>query len=143
VKALVVGAGPAAAAFSELPDAVLTGHLQDEALARAVASADILLTPSTTEAFGNIVLEAMASGLAVVSADAPSARSLLTDGETGLLCPPRDPAAYVEATAQLIASTELRDKMGRAARAASAAYSWDAASESVVKVYRALAGRTK
>jgi glycosyltransferase involved in cell wall biosynthesis len=143
VKALVVGAGPAAATFSELPDAVLTGHLQGEALARAVASADILLTPSTTEAFGNIVLEAMASGLAVVSADAPSARSLLTDGETGLLCPPRDPAAYVEATARLIASTELRDKMGRAARAASAAYSWDAASESVVKVYRALAGRTK
>jgi glycosyltransferase involved in cell wall biosynthesis len=143
VKALVVGAGPAAAAFSGLPDAVLTGHLQGEALARAVASADILLTPSTTEAFGNVVLEAMASGLAVVSADAPSARSLLTDGETGLLCPPRDPAAYVEATARLIASGELRDEMGKAARAASAAYSWDAASESVVKVYRALAGRTK
>jgi glycosyltransferase involved in cell wall biosynthesis len=143
VKALVVGAGPAAGVFDRLPGAVLTGHLDGGALARAVASADILLNPSTTEAFGNVVLEAMASGLAVVSADASSARSLLTDGVTGLLCPPRDHATYIDAITRLAGSAEMRAGMGRAARAASAAYSWDAASESVVQVYRALADRTK
>jgi phosphatidylinositol alpha 1,6-mannosyltransferase len=143
VKALVVGAGPAAEVFAGLSGTVLTGHLDGVELARAIASADILLSPSTTEAFGNVVLEAMASGLAVVSADAPSARVLLTDGETGLLCPPGDVAAYAAAIAGLASSAELRRRMGRAAREASAAYSWDAASESVVQVYRALADKTK
>ena len=84
VRVLAVGAGPAAERFAPLGDAVLAGHLDGDDLSRAVASADILLSPSTTEAFGNVVLEAMAAGLAVVSADAPSARALITDGETGL-----------------------------------------------------------
>lgn len=80
VRALVVGAGPAAPAFEAIPGAVLTGHLDGIDLAMAVASADVMLTPSITETFGNVLLEAMASGRAVVSADAPSARSLLEDG---------------------------------------------------------------
>jgi glycosyltransferase involved in cell wall biosynthesis len=143
VKALVVGAGPAAEMFADLPGAVLTGHLEGEGLARAVASADIMLNPSTTEAFGNVILEAMASGLPVVSADAANARALLREGETGLLCPPDDVAAYAAAIAKLASSADLRAKMGRAAREASAAYSWDAASESVVQVYRALAAKAK
>ena len=143
VKALVVGAGPAAEMFADLPGAVLTGHLEGEGLARAVASADIMLNPSTTEAFGNVILEAMASSLPVVSADAANARALLREGETGLLCPPDDVAAYAAGIAKLASSAELRQRMGRAAREASAAYSWDAASESVVQVYRALAAKAK
>ncbi|MGH6651905.1 MAG: glycosyltransferase family 4 protein [Sphingopyxis sp.] len=138
VQALVVGAGPAAAAFAALPGAVLTGHLEGVDLARAVASADIMLGPSTTETFGNVVLEAMACGVPVVSADAPSARALLIDGDTGLLCPARDVGAYAEAILRLIDAPDIRRAMGASARQASAAYSWDAASESVAKVYRSL-----
>jgi glycosyltransferase involved in cell wall biosynthesis len=138
VRPLVVGAGPAESAFSGLTGAVLTGHLQDEALARAVASADIMLTPSTTETFGNVVLEAMASGLPVVSADVPSARALLDHGRTSLLCPPRDVAAYADAVATLVADPDQRRRMGIAAHAASEPYDWDAASESVAMVYRRL-----
>ena len=138
VRPLVVGAGPAEDAIAGLDGAVLTGHLDGVDLARAVASADIMLTPSTTETFGQVVLEAMASGLPVISADAPSARALLADGETGLLVPPREVAAYVAALTRLADSPELRARMGGAAREASAAYSWDAASESVARVYRAL-----
>jgi glycosyltransferase involved in cell wall biosynthesis len=138
VRPLAVGEGPARAAFEALPGAVLTGHLQGEPLARAVASADIMLTPSTTETFGNVVLEAMASGLAVISADAPSARGLIEHGRTGLLCPPLDVPSYAEAVARLARSRDDRLAMGAAARAASAGYSWDAASQSVLDAYRAV-----
>ena len=72
----------------ELGEAMFTGHLEGEALGGAVASADILLNPSLTEAFGNVNLEAMAAGLAVVSADVESARAIITDGQDGLLCDP-------------------------------------------------------
>lgn len=138
VRALVIGAGPAEDALARLKDAVLTGHLEGEALARAVAGADLMLTPSTTETFGQVVLEAMASGLPVISADAPSARALLREGETGFLVPPLEVGAYAAAVENLVADPGKRGAMGAAARAASAAYSWDAASESVAEVYRRL-----
>lgn len=137
-RALVVGAGPAAGRFAELGGTVMAGHLTGEDLARAVASADLMLSPSTTETFGNVLLEAMASGLPVVSADAPNARLLIDDGATGLICPPRDVADYVARIAPLARSVEARQAMGRAARRASEAYSWDAASRSVFDVYSRL-----
>jgi glycosyltransferase involved in cell wall biosynthesis len=140
-RVLVAGAGPAESALAALPDSVLAGHLDGTDLARAVASADLMLSPSTTETFGNVVLEAMASGLPVVHADTPSATALLRDGETGLICPPRDEAAYAEAVLRLVRSVQLRHKLGSAAREASAAFSWDAASASVVEVYRTLKER--
>jgi len=136
VRALVVGEGPARERLAKLEGSVLTGHLQDENLARAVASADLMINPSRTEAFGNVVLEAMASGLPVVSADAESARALIADGETGLLCSSQTPAAYAAATARLIETPGKRSAIGEAARAASAAYGWDAASAAVEAAYR-------
>ena len=140
-RPLVVGTGPHEGEFAAIPGAILTGHLEGEALACAVASADVMLTPSVTETFGQVVLEAMASGLPVIAADAPSARALLREGESGLIVPPRDVAAYVAALERLAAASDLRARMGAAAREASAAYSWDAASESVARVYRALLER--
>ena len=141
VRALVVGAGPAAGEFAVLPGAILVGHLEGTALARAIASADIMITPSTTETFGNVVLEAMASGLPVVSADAPSARSIVTDGETGLLCPPRDTEFYANKVMGLISDAGARQQMGTAARQASLSFSWDAACESVTGAYTAVIGK--
>jgi len=135
VRALVVGAGPAEARFAGLSGAVLTGHLDGDDLARAVASADIFLTPSTTESFGNVTLEAMAAGLAVVSADAPSSRSLIDPGRTGLLCAATDIAAYADAIATLIDARAERSHMAAAAREASVAYTWDAASSAVETAY--------
>jgi glycosyltransferase involved in cell wall biosynthesis len=138
VRPLVVGEGPARSAFAGLPGAVLTGHLEGRELGRAVASADILLNPSTTEAFGNVVLEAMASGLAVVSADAPSASALIEHGRTGLLCPPQDVASYGTAALSLISCETRRQQLGTEARAASRSYSWSAASAGVAQAYRAI-----
>ncbi|WP_144097004.1 glycosyltransferase family 4 protein [Croceicoccus sediminis] len=138
VRALIVGAGPAGSEFEGIGRAVLTGHLEGEELARAVASADIMLAPSTTETFGQVMLEGMASGLAVVSADAPSARALIEPGVTGLLCRPKAVGEYICALESLISGPAIRLGMGERARAASSAYSWDRASDSVAEVYRDL-----
>lgn len=138
VRPLVVGAGPAGGLFDTIPGAVLTGHLSGGDLARAVASADILLYPSATEAFGNVILEAMACGLPVVSADAQSARNLLRDGESGFLRPRDDIAGFVVAIEALNRSPALRTAIGAAARRAAEGHSWEAASASVEGVYRSL-----
>lgn len=138
VRPLTVGAGPASTAFEALAGLVTCGHLTDADLAVAIASADIMLTPSTTETFGNVVLEAMASGLPVVSADAPSARGLITHDRDGFLCSADDEAAYIASLERLIGSPALRAEIGAAARRSSRKHSWDDASSSVERVYRGL-----
>jgi glycosyltransferase involved in cell wall biosynthesis len=142
-RAVVIGEGPARAEFARaLPGAVFTGHLEGEALGEAVASADVLLNPSATEAFGNVNLEAMAAGLAVISADAPSSRTLIQPGRTGLLVPPSDVAGYAEALQTLAGNGALRARLGETARAESARYDWDAASAEVAAVYASLLPRS-
>jgi len=141
-RPLIVGAGPAAGLLNTLPGAISTGHLEGEDLARAVASADLLLHPSITETFGNVVLEAMASGLPVIAGDAPSARTLIEDGRTGRICDPMDAGAFARTAMALLGRRESRQTLGAAARAASLSYSWAAASESVVQSYRAMLKRS-
>ncbi len=105
VRAVVIGDGPARPWMEKrLPGAVFTGFLSGAVLACAVASADVLLNPSTTEAFGNVTLEAMAAGLAVVCADAASHRALVRAGLTGLVCPTGDADAYAAAILDLAAA---------------------------------------
>ena len=140
VRPLVVGDGPARARFeARLPGACFTGHLEGEALGRAVASADILVNPSTTEAFGNVNLEAMAAGLAVVSADVGSAQALIEDKRSGLLVPPEDASAYADAVEALIESPRRRRALALAALAVSATYNWADILDSVIFAYQSLA----
>jgi phosphatidylinositol alpha 1,6-mannosyltransferase len=137
VRTLVVGDGPARAWMAQrLPRATFTGFLTGAELGRAVASADALLNPSNTEAFGNVNLEAMASGLPIVSADLPSSRFLIKDEQTGLLCAAGEPQAYAEALHRLLVRPAWRARLGAAAHAASRAYSWEAALTSVAEAYR-------
>lgn len=91
-KLVFVGDGPARAdltAHCEKNgyDALFTGHLSGPALAAAYASADVFAFPSFTETFGQVVLEALASGLPVVGLDAEGTRDLVAHGHTGLLLP--------------------------------------------------------
>ena len=140
VRPLVVGDGPARASFEDrLPRASFTGHLEGEALGRAVANADILVNPSTTEAFGNVNLEAMASGLAVVSADVGSAQALIEDKRSGLLVPPEDAPAYADAVEALIESPRRRRALALAALAVSATYNWADILDGVIFAYQSLA----
>lgn len=141
VRPLIVGEGPARSWLAQrLPNANFMGHLNGADLGRAVASADLLINPSVTEAFGNVNLEAMASGLAVLSADVPSAASLIDAGHTGLLLPPTDVEAYAEAASMLIRMPARLAAMRRTAANAASRHRWDDVLQSVVQAYASLLG---
>lgn len=134
LRPLIVGEGPARGWLAQrLPNATFTGHLEGEELGCAIASADILVNPSVTEAFGNVNLEAMASGLCVVSANVPSASALVTHGRTGLLVDPTDAAAYADAVEQSIRQPHRRRWMSAMASAQADRYDWG---EILSQVYR-------
>jgi phosphatidylinositol alpha 1,6-mannosyltransferase len=112
------------------------GELDRGALARAYASADVFLYPSETETFGNVTLEAMASGLPTICANATGSDALVIPGRTGELAAPGDAAAFVDAITPLLLDRERRHTMGRAARARALAHTWDRAIEQLVGHWR-------
>jgi glycosyltransferase involved in cell wall biosynthesis len=137
LRPLIVGDGPAKDAFaSRLPDANFLGHLSGADLGRAVASADILLNPSVTEAFGNVTLEAMAAGVAILSADVPSAQALVQHGRTGILVRADRSESYARGLDQLIRRPEFRMSLIQAALVEASRYEWNDILSDVVSVYR-------
>ena len=140
VRALVVGDGPEGATLAEaLPRAAFTGHLGGGDLATAYASSDVFLFPSETETFGNVTLEAMASGVPTVCADAAGSRSLVRSGETGFLCPPRDAEAFAVAVRRLALDVGLRQTLGAAGREAAGHYNWPAVLSRMESFYEGVA----
>ena len=135
-KVLVIGDGPAREWFERtLPGARFVGFQTGRDLGRALASADIFFNPSETETFGNVTLEAMASGLPVVAASATGASSLVSEGETGALAPPRDVRGFAEALTRYCTDADLCTNHGAAGERAARAYSWDAINQAVVDTY--------
>lgn len=138
VRLVVVGEGPARARMqAAMPDAVFTGHLAGSALAIAVASCDVMVNPSLTETFGNVTLEAMASGLAVVAADAASSVNLIRHGENGLIAAP-DVASHVDQAGRAVENAALRRTLGAGARQAALGRQWGAVLDDVLRSYAAL-----
>ena len=136
-KVLVIGEGPARGWFEErLPDAVFAGQLVGAELGQALASADVLLNPSITEAFGNVTLEAMACGLPVVAAIATGATNLVRDGETGMLVQPGDTDGYADALTAYARDPALRARHGEAGLAFAKTMDWDQINGAVMKVYQ-------
>ncbi|WP_118857720.1 glycosyltransferase family 4 protein [Sphingomonas mesophila] len=143
-KVLVIGEGPARTAFArDLPDAIFTGQLTGDDLAQAVASGDVLLNPSVTEAFGNVTLEAMACGLPVVAASASGTTNLVRHGETGMLVPPKDVAAYADALEAYARDPELRARHGAAGLDYARTMDWDRINDAVLQVYLRVVGKRK
>jgi glycosyltransferase involved in cell wall biosynthesis len=141
-RLLVVGDGPDRAMLEQaVPHAFFTGFLTGEDLATAYASADIFLFPSDTETFGAVTLEAMASGLPAVCADATGSRSLVVPGVTGFLAPRGAAAVFAGHIETLARDPSLRRRMGAAARARSLSFTWDADMASLLARYEALASR--
>jgi len=141
IRPIVIGHGPARELFeARLPGAVFTGLLTGDELGRAVSSAFILLNPSRTETFGNATLEAMAAGLVVVCAQAPSSRELIADGIDGVVVDDHAPTAYAAAITALVADPDRRWRLGQAARRSSESFDWGAICEAVLDVYQELAG---
>ena len=136
-KVLIVGEGPARARMQRrLPKAHFTGHLSDEPLARAYASSDIFFNPSISETFGNVTLEAMASGVPCVCAEATGSLSLVLPNKTGFLAPFGNHEAFTQHLGALIQSKELRTSFGKAAVKAAHNFDWDAILGGLVENYR-------
>ena len=132
-KLVFVGDGPLRKPLEDAcPDAHFAGIRKGEELAAHYASADLFLFPSLTETFGNVVPEALASGLAVLSYSCAAAQELITDGINGVLVEAGDELAFVNASVELAANPTRMARM-RAASALSVAHlGWDAIFDSFV-----------
>ncbi|MFC3050515.1 glycosyltransferase family 4 protein [Kordiimonas pumila] len=136
-KALIVGDGPERQRFSErLPNAVFTGYLRGDELATAYASSDIFFNASITETFGNVTLEAMASGLPCICADATGSRSLVEHGKNGYLVEPSDISGFALRIAELINNPALRTEMASASLQKGRGFSWESILAGLLEQYR-------
>jgi phosphatidylinositol alpha 1,6-mannosyltransferase len=136
-RLLVVGDGPARARFEgQVPNAIFTGFLDGENLARAYASIDMLLNPSTTETFGNINLEANASGVPVVAAIATGSSCLIDDGVNGRLVPADDIPAFADALTLYLTDPAARAAAGAEGLKQAERFDWDRINDAVLQRYR-------
>lgn len=132
---LVVGQGAAEAWLrANLRQADFTGVLEGAALGRAYANMDAFVFPSRTDTFGNVVLEALASGVPAVVTDGGGPKFIIKDGETGLVARSED--EFVRQVAVLLDNGARQQAMARAARAYALGQSWDAVFDQVLRVYR-------
>jgi glycosyltransferase involved in cell wall biosynthesis len=104
---------------------VIAGRKVNGELARHYASADVFLFPSMSETWGNVTLEAMASGLGIVAYDYAAAREVLRHGENALLAPFGDAAAFTAHAERYARDPELARRLGKAARRAAESCTWD------------------
>ncbi len=136
-RVLVIGEGPARPWFEEqLPDAIFLGQLTGVELATALASSDLLLNPSITEAFGNVTLEAMACSLPVIAAEATGATNLVRHGVTGTLVDGAEPDEFADALESYALDPDLRRRHGEAALAIARTMDWDSINATVIRVYK-------
>ncbi|MDF9408874.1 MAG: GDP-mannose-dependent alpha-mannosyltransferase [Pelotomaculum sp. PtaB.Bin013] len=124
---VVTGDGPLTKTLKRnAPENVIfTGYLNGEELAEAYASSDIFVFPSTTETYGNVILEAMASGLPVVAPYSGGIQENLIDKYNGLTCRPRNYGDIVAAVTMLKENDQLREALGNQARTFALKKSWD------------------
>jgi glycosyltransferase involved in cell wall biosynthesis len=136
-RVLVIGEGPARPWFEEqLPDAIFLGEVTGNDLGRALASADVFLNPSITEAFGNVTLESMACALPVLAAEATGATNLVRSGITGQLVDGGDPDEFAEALAAYARDPELRRRHGEAGLEVAKRMDWDTINSAVIRAYK-------
>jgi glycosyltransferase involved in cell wall biosynthesis len=144
LRVVLVGDGPQAADLrAQHPDFVFAGMRTGEGLAEHYASADVFLFPSTTETFGNVTLEAMASGLALVACDYAAARQYLRHETSALLVPLDDDAAFVQTAARLAGNPDLVSRMRSQARRVAETASWGRAFDDLERVLRNIAGASR
>src|SRR2546423_4272695 len=128
VQLCVVGHGPYARELSEsLPEALFTGYLTGGELAAAYASADVFVFPSTTDTFGNVIIEAQASGVPVIVSDSGGPKELVEDKTNGLITKSHDVEDLARAIQQLVKDPDRRRQMGNAARASVINRTWPSA----------------
>jgi glycosyltransferase involved in cell wall biosynthesis len=137
LRLVLVGGGPEEQRLRERvgDGAVFRGWLEGDELARAYASADVFLFASRTDTFGQVVLEAQASGLPVVAVAEGGPLSLIDHRVSGVLCPP-DTAALAGAVLELTREPQLRARIARGGLAAVRERTWERALERLGDGYR-------
>jgi glycosyltransferase involved in cell wall biosynthesis/predicted metal-dependent phosphoesterase TrpH len=139
LRLVIVGGGPEEQRLRERvgEHAELRGWLDGAELARAYADADVFLFPSRTDTFGQVVLEAQASGVPVVAVAEGGPLSLIEHRSSGLLCTP-DARVLADAVAELAASPQLRERLARGGLAAVQERTWERALQRLGDGYRTL-----
>ncbi|OGZ33913.1 MAG: hypothetical protein A2174_03450 [Candidatus Portnoybacteria bacterium RBG_13_41_18] len=133
---VVGGDGPARKELKFLmPGAVFLGRLGGLELSQSYASSDIFVFPSTTETFGNVTIEAMASGLVPVVADAGGSKSLVKNGETGFLARPKDPQDTFDKVSILLDDPQLRERMRNAGLDFVKNFTWEKVFDGFLQIY--------
>ena len=136
VRFCIIGQGAEESWLREhLPRAEFPGVLRGEALARAYANMDLFVFPSHTDTFGNVVLEALASGVPAVVTPDGGPPSIVRREETGLIARDED---FALAAATILGQPSVHAQMRKNARAAALNTSWDSVFESVYDGYRAI-----
>jgi len=145
---LIAGAGPEQEPLRRLAEGLgvgdrvhLLGVVTGAAKVALYRSAVCFVCPSRREPFANVILEALASGLAVVAADVGGNREMIADGRNGLLVPADAPAALGDALRRLIADPGRRATLAAGARKAAAGYAWEAVADRYLDLYREVVGR--
>jgi glycosyltransferase involved in cell wall biosynthesis len=131
LKMVVVGDGPVRTKLAQKwPDVHFAGMRYDEDLARHYASADVLLFASNSETFGNVVIEAMASGLAVLTYNYAAGKQFIQSGHNGYLVPLNDREAWIQSAKDILlcAPCDLKE-LRQAARRTTLDYPWSATIE--------------
>jgi len=124
-RLILVGDGPMRGALQkDYPDIIFCGMHRGESLARHYASGDLFLFPSLSETFGNVVIEAMASGLPVLGYRDAAVREYIRDGENGLSIERNNREAYIQATVELSQNHAQVMRMGKQARSDSQSLDW-------------------
>jgi glycosyltransferase involved in cell wall biosynthesis len=133
-KLVFVGDGPLRRQLADTcPEAIFAGVRKGEELAAHYASADVFLFPSLTETFGNVVPEALASGLAVLSYANAAALELISSGHNGVLVPNGEELDFIDASVKLALDQAKQQRLRQAAPASVAHLGWDAIYDSFVE----------
>lgn len=137
---VIVGTGPIEQTLRRLmPDARMLGYRSGVELAQAYASSDVFIFPSDTETFGNVTLEALASGLPCVVADSPGSSELVRHAATGYRIAPHDAAGFADAVATIAAFPAERRLLWRyRARLDAERYQWHYICAELFRHYREL-----
>lgn len=136
-KLILVGDGPARHRLSQMaPDVIFAGYQSGNDLSEHYASADVFVFASQTETFGNVVLEAMASGLATVTFDHASSKECITHGENGMKFDLDDEAGFISEVNALISNPALRKHLGVRAQIKAQTLSWTSVVSLLVDQYK-------
>lgn len=136
VRFVVVGKGPAEEDLKEkMPSAIFTGKKTGQELSKVYASNDLFIFPSISETFGNVVLEALASGLPVVTAAKGGPIDIVQDDVNGFHVTPRDPEAFYDKLNLLLNNQDLYNSMRSEAVSYATSQSWDMIVNQLFNIY--------